>query len=129
MDLVMDLDIILALQDYDLDQELLNTNEYVITELLGIINNFTTNNTEYEQFLQFEDKPIVLSKTELNKIPFIHYSKIHKDTECSICLESFILDEDIKVLNCQHIFHPDCINNWLTKCKTTCPVCRKDQRL
>ena len=43
---------------------------------------------------------------------------------CSICLESFA-ETEVCVLDCKHIFHHDCIKNWLLKdsLKPKCPVC------
>ena len=41
---------------------------------------------------------------------------------CSICLEDY--NEDIKTLDtCNHMYHTDCINQWLNN-HITCPLCR-----
>jgi hypothetical protein len=42
---------------------------------------------------------------------------------CSICLEKFKEDEQVKELSCKHLFHPACINKWLKE-KESCPTCR-----
>ena len=44
--------------------------------------------------------------------------------ECVICLENFKLNEQICKLNCNHLFHIDCIEPWLNE-KKNCPICRK----
>jgi hypothetical protein len=44
--------------------------------------------------------------------------------ECSICLESYIVNDKIIYLNCGHIYHKDCIKSWLKK-SNTCPHCRE----
>ena len=46
-----------------------------------------------------------------------------KKTSCSICLEKLI--HNCKVLQCNHIFHESCINDWLV-CKSSCPLCRRN---
>lgn len=46
------------------------------------------------------------------------------ETECSICKEDYLEDESIKLLECKHNFHKDCINIWLA-IHSSCPVCRK----
>ena len=43
--------------------------------------------------------------------------------ECPICLDTFDDAENIKILNCNHAYHYDCIRYWLTT-KKNCPVCR-----
>jgi hypothetical protein len=43
---------------------------------------------------------------------------------CSICLESNKNDENVsEKLICGHLYHKDCISQWL-KNNTTCPLCR-----
>ncbi|OBT51818.1 hypothetical protein VE04_08036 [Pseudogymnoascus sp. 24MN13] len=46
--------------------------------------------------------------------------------ECSICTEDFVNSEDIRVLPCNHKFHPTCIDPWLLNISGTCPLCRMD---
>ena len=43
--------------------------------------------------------------------------------ECSICLENLENHQYIKLVNCKHIFHKSCIDEW-TKNHNTCPLCR-----
>lgn len=45
-------------------------------------------------------------------------------TECSICIDKFSKSSDVIQLECNHIFHEECIKQWL-KTSKTCPVCRK----
>lgn len=40
---------------------------------------------------------------------------------CSICLEEN--NENITKLNCEHLFHTECISEW-TKLQSNCPICR-----
>jgi len=46
-----------------------------------------------------------------------------ENKDCSICINSYSLDDMISITNCNHIFHTDCIKEW-GKYKTQCPVCR-----
>jgi len=41
---------------------------------------------------------------------------------CSICLEK-LKDDKCVILNCEHIYHKDCIKEWLKK-NNNCPNCR-----
>jgi len=42
--------------------------------------------------------------------------------ECVICTEDFVQSEDIRVLPCDHKFHPTCIDPWLVNMSGTCPL-------
>ena len=50
------------------------------------------------------------------------------DTICSICNEELEADTWVIFLPCKHNYHPECITEWLTKQKSTCPLCRKNAR-
>lgn len=41
---------------------------------------------------------------------------------CSICTEDFERGQDVRVLPCQHSFHPACIDPWLLNVSGTCPL-------
>ena len=41
---------------------------------------------------------------------------------CSICTEDFTVGEDVRVLPCDHKFHPSCIDPWLIDVSGTCPL-------
>ena len=41
---------------------------------------------------------------------------------CSICAEDFVNGEDVRVLPCNHQFHPDCVDPWLVNVAGTCPL-------
>jgi len=54
---------------------------------------------------------------------------MHKETQtdnqekCSICLEEWRVDDDIRELPCRHKFHTTCIQRWLEE-DAGCPLCR-----
>ena len=48
------------------------------------------------------------------------------DNVCSICLDEFKEDDILKKLNCEHIFHKDCLEPWLNNNNRNCPLCRTD---
>ncbi|CAK7564916.1 MAG: hypothetical protein SEPTF4163_002821 [Sporothrix epigloea] len=47
---------------------------------------------------------------------------------CSICTEDFTVGEDVRVLPCNHKYHPHCVDPWLMNVSGTCPLCRLDLR-
>ncbi|CAG2164565.1 unnamed protein product [Oppiella nova] len=41
---------------------------------------------------------------------------------CVICMGEFLISEPIRFLPCMHIYHTDCIDDWLMR-SFTCPSC------
>eukprot|EP00403_Amphidinium_massartii_P032336 CAMPEP_0178445558 /NCGR_PEP_ID=MMETSP0689_2-20121128/40251_1 /TAXON_ID=160604 /ORGANISM="Amphidinium massartii, Strain CS-259" /LENGTH=220 /DNA_ID=CAMNT_0020070157 /DNA_START=324 /DNA_END=987 /DNA_ORIENTATION=- len=46
--------------------------------------------------------------------------------ECSICSEAFGPDVPIKRTPCGHLFHKECLGNWLGNYGRSCPLCREN---
>ena len=47
------------------------------------------------------------------------------ELKCMICLYDINIGETECTLPCLHIFHPDCLEQWLVR-KKACPVCKYD---
>jgi len=45
--------------------------------------------------------------------------------KCTICLSEFEAEEDVRRLPCMHLFHVECVDQWLGQNKR-CPICRVD---
>lgn len=50
-------------------------------------------------------------------------SRFEQDS-CVICLCEFENGDNLMVLPCQHEFHTECINPWLLKKSSKCPICK-----
>lgn len=46
--------------------------------------------------------------------------------ECPICLVGIEKGEIIRKLQCMHVYHCECVSEWLTKYSNECPMCRKE---
>jgi hypothetical protein len=46
-------------------------------------------------------------------------------TECVMCLVDYCAGDTVRVLNCRHVFHTHCIDEWLQR-NRTCPCCCRD---
>jgi len=45
---------------------------------------------------------------------------------CAICLDDFIpLETNVRELPCQHVFHPECVDDFLRTNSSLCPLCKK----
>ncbi|KAK2405535.1 E3 ubiquitin-protein ligase BIG BROTHER [Trifolium repens] len=67
-----------------------------------------------------------LSTDTLASLPSVIYktgSDQHGSNDsCVICRVDYEDDESLTILSCKHLYHPECINNWL-KINKVCPVC------
>ncbi|CAE6503926.1 unnamed protein product [Rhizoctonia solani] len=43
---------------------------------------------------------------------------------CLICLDDYADDEDLRIMNCKHMFHKDCVDRWMETGRNNCPACR-----
>jgi hypothetical protein len=101
---------------------------------LILINQFIEQNpfpdVNQEEF-PMEDIKLVVKKKELENIPKHLYKDVCeeikiKNDKCLICREDYIECDELSLLPCLHIFHSNCINNWLLKYSHKCPHCRQN---
>ncbi|KAK7318079.1 hypothetical protein RJT34_02777 [Clitoria ternatea] len=61
----------------------------------------------------------------LDKLPRILFGEaLGTDSVCCVCLGEFELKEELlQIPYCKHVFHINCIGNWLQS-NSTCPLCR-----
>ena len=68
-------------------------------------------------------KPLTkIMKRKLREIP-LSLDQICSQPSCPICSEDFVVDETTLCLPCSHLFHKNCVMQWLES-KKTCPICR-----
>ncbi|KAH8247531.1 hypothetical protein KR038_005822, partial [Drosophila bunnanda] len=72
-----------------------------------------------------------LETIERNTLPH-KYRRVRRPSEtdedaekCAICLTLFEIENDVRRLPCMHLFHTDCVDQWLVTNKH-CPICRVD---
>ncbi|EFR05117.1 RING-7 protein [Nannizzia gypsea CBS 118893] len=51
-------------------------------------------------------------------------SEREPSTTCPICTDEFVRGQDVRLLPCNHSFHPECVDPWLVDVSGTCPLCR-----
>ncbi|KAJ6791999.1 putative E3 ubiquitin-protein ligase ATL6 [Iris pallida] len=73
-----------------------------------------------------------LDEKLIETFPTLAYSEVmelktdKEPLECAVCLCEFTEEESLRMLpRCCHVFHPECIDTWLSG-HVTCPVCRAD---
>tara|TARA_B100001093_G_scaffold190978_1_gene183473 strand:- start:3901 stop:4401 length:501 start_codon:yes stop_codon:yes gene_type:complete len=74
--------------------------------------------------LKGDHMPTFDSPRKVNKERIEKLNEFNSSFECIICLnETDNYDYNLKKLKCNHKFHKDCIDDWLSKNKN-CPICR-----
>lgn len=72
-------------------------------------------------------RTVGLDESVINSITVCKYKRgegLIEGTECSVCLNEFHEDEDLRLLpKCSHAFHLPCIDTWL-RSHVNCPLCR-----
>jgi hypothetical protein len=101
--------------------------EFYRNQLRDVANRqFNLEETTYEI-----DRQIIKSLQEKYKIK-INYNAYYNNKEneeennfCCICLQQYKIEENIVEMYCNHLFHAECIEEWLNY-NPTCPICRTD---
>ena len=68
-----------------------------------------------------------LSDEDIEQIPRMQITKQQADdiASCSVCLMEYKEGEAVCKLPCSHLYHVDCITQWL-QANRNCPYCRAD---
>lgn len=107
-------------------------NNLLTIDSFDIPNTNNVFNTLYQiLFIDDDTTPIEkMNPEELQEINQIIYSNInHYDTilskSCPICCLDFENVDKIRILNCKHIYHSECIDKWLLDFSNKCPICKQ----
>jgi len=86
-------------------------------------------NMTFEQLLELEERmgnvSKGLNKKDLDKIPLIKFNSIEENNgliKCTVCQFEFNIGDDLRKLSCSHIYHKNCVDEWLLNEKK-CPIC------
>ena len=93
-------------------------------ELIGFVDN---NPEEIEQPVNVEE--IMQDNRIISRVTFNRNINEFEQTECPICLESFDNEENLAKLQCKHMFHINCLHDWIqavnARQQIKCPVCNR----
>ena len=102
------------------------------------MNSFENNNLNH-YFNNYHEESNIIENNKFNKIPKYPWlkqekctneliNKYGKDSICSICLETFEINNYIHITKCKHLFHYYCIEKAITSNIKDCPICRCNLR-
>ena len=86
--------------------------DVIISKCLKDRKHTIINKGKLSLFAQFNKKYIIKN-----------YKFSFNQNNCSICLEKFLEKDNITYLPCLHLFHENCIFEWLKR-KKNCPICK-----
>jgi hypothetical protein len=81
---------------------------------------------------EMENVKLVMRKEDINSMfPEKEYNTFEqevktKNEKCIFCQENFVDNDKCRELNCEHVFHTGCIDEWLENQSYKCPCCRSD---
>ncbi|XP_010538052.1 PREDICTED: E3 ubiquitin-protein ligase SGR9, amyloplastic-like [Tarenaya hassleriana] len=68
---------------------------------------------------------VIVADAEIVNESLIDEAEERKKMDCSICLEGLLSDQKVCMdIPCSHVFHRDCILEWLQD-HESCPLCRR----
>ena len=97
--------------------------------------NFNVVNGDEESNNNIENNNIQINNEILNNLPvfkidekFMEVSQKKENKNefqnCVICMEKYEINNEVKTLPCFHLFHKDCIDQWLKAGNDSCPICK-----
>ena len=142
------LEIINNIDEYEDDNNEEEEDDIVVANRLNLINGYRRENdydSRYEEDDEEEDDEndyvhkkklkFPTSKEILMDLIDISYKKVSKgitegNEKCVICYENFMKNESLKMTQCFHLFHFQCIQKWVeSKINEVelpeCPICRR----
>jgi len=117
----------LKLSQSDYDKELRDRRNMPLTQsqINDILNRELTPE-DYELLLLLDTSvaPKTCSIHKINSLPTVQFNEQLKERfpSCMICLNHFEDKETLTKLPCDHIFHVNCISNWLANSSPKCPI-------
>ena len=104
-----------------------NTPRDLDTDLISILINIQHREITPEDFdllLRLDESvaPKTISKSTLDSFCTDIARDEHINDVCSVCLDNYVIGQQRKYLPCGHIFHSNCIDNWLSNASRNCPL-------
>lgn len=73
-----------------------------------------------------------LPKSHLSSLPIfplenscaVSRTLLNASERCSVCLCEYAEHEEVSQLGCLHVFHAQCVTDWLAKQSVSCPLCK-----
>ncbi|XP_068638390.1 probable E3 ubiquitin-protein ligase XERICO [Aristolochia californica] len=89
----------------------------LMVKLLFWFNSASSSLSETDQFMA----------AVAEKCPAVRYKKgsTAAVAECAVCLCDVEEGDEVRELQCRHVYHRKCLDKWLEHSGVTCPLCRR----
>ena len=124
----------------EINEQNKNKREFKNENIINFINLDDNINDDFEKQIDIKDVERKISKDlsfknekESNKnissildgIETVNFNIYNSDIyQCGICMDNFQNEEKIKKLSCGHIYHNECLNQWIQS-NNKCPFCEE----
>ncbi|RVW35554.1 E3 ubiquitin-protein ligase RING1 [Vitis vinifera] len=69
------------------------------------------------------DLSVPATRASIEALEKIKFEDVNLTGKCIICLEEFATESEVSRMPCSHVYHKDCIIEWLER-SHMCPLCR-----
>ena len=69
------------------------------------------------------DLSVPATRASIEALEKIKFEDVNSTDKCIICLEEFAMESEVSRMPCSHVYHKDCIIEWLER-SHVCPLCR-----
>ena len=109
------------------DDNHINMNIINILNSLSLIINLNDNELymQNNQHPDLQDVVVTVDNDDYEKLDSKILTLEH-ESKCSICMSNMVKNEKVISLNCEHIFHHECITQYLKEYNYKCPICRSE---
>ena len=80
------------------------------------------NNLQIKEILR--NLPVFKIDEKFMEVSQKEENKNEQFQKCIICMEKYIINDEVKTLPCFHLFHKDCIDQWFKAGNDSCPICK-----
>ncbi|CAH8384200.1 unnamed protein product [Eruca vesicaria subsp. sativa] len=69
---------------------------------------------------------VLADQLKLNRILSYLYADNNAtaSSDCIVCLSTLKTGEEVRKLDCRHVFHKQCLEGWIQHLNFNCPLCR-----
>ncbi|CAI5742196.1 unnamed protein product [Peronospora destructor] len=125
--------LLLGAVEQEYSQQFHQPTSSLLSGLVGHQHNIDPDNMTYEELLRLGEEVGDVKKERwrrmamqvLSSLPTHHWTRSHGKDTCIICQYDFMQNDRAMTLPCAHVFHEDCVGDWIRE-NNSCPLCKRE---